>query len=79
MLQIAEHQLFVNELVIMLKDYTPEANTGLNILHKTHSIAIFSYERAVYAVFGLTFGLAGGLLGCWIYSSRNALGETTSQ
>ncbi len=79
MLQIAEHQLFVNEIVVMLREYTPEANNGLNILHRTHSIAIFSYERAVYAVFGLVFGLVGGLLSCWIYSSRAASDTTGAE
>ena len=79
LLQIAEHQLFVNEIVVLLKDYTPEANKGLNILHKTHSISIFSYERAIYTVFGLVFSLIGGIVSCWVYSSSGTLANTTAE
>ena len=62
MLQIAEHQLIVNQVVKSLKAFTPEANDGIVMLHKTHSIAIFSFERSVYSSIGLLFSYMGGFL-----------------
>ena len=71
LLRIAEHQLFASEIADMLKDYTPEANSGIVKLRSTHAIAIFSFERSIHTVFGLAFALLGGALGYWLYATQS--------
>ncbi len=70
-LQVAEHQLFVEEIAKLLKEYMPETNDGVVKLSKMHQMAIFSFERTLHAMFGLVFGFLGGILGALIYSSAN--------
>lgn len=70
LLQVAQHQLFAKQIAASLKEYTPEANDGIVMLHKTHSIAIFSFERTIHTTFELVFSFVGGVLGYAIYSAR---------
>ncbi|MEM9660598.1 MAG: hypothetical protein AAF961_19710, partial [Planctomycetota bacterium] len=70
-LQIAEHQLFTNEVLAMLKEYTPDENSGTVVLVNTHRIAIFSFERTIHSVAGLLFATIGGLVGSRCYTRRD--------
>lgn len=71
-LRIAEYQLFTKQVNVMLQKYVPEGNNGLVIDPNSTSIAIFSYERILHTVFGLSFSVVGGTVGLWFYNSHEA-------
>jgi hypothetical protein len=71
-LRIAEHQLFTKQLNVVLKDYVPKVNDGHVIGPNSTGIGIFSFERILHSVFGLSFSVVGGIIGLWFYHSRKS-------
>lgn len=68
--RIADHQLFGKQIAHHLKEYAPEANSGIVIDTGGSRIAIFSFSQTIQSVSALLFATLGGFVAMWFYCTR---------
>lgn len=65
--RVAEHHLFGKQVHSYLKDYSPEASSGIVIDSSGSRIAVFSFAQIIYSLSAWLFGLIGGFVGVYFF------------
>ncbi len=68
--QMADHLLIGREIVSLVKEFKPEASSGIVIESGGSRIIVFSFNQIVDSLVAIAFGLLGGMIGWCCYRTR---------